>query len=35
VTSVAFDLGYSSSSAFTAMFSRLAGAPPSDFVKRS
>lgn len=35
VTAVAFDLGYSGPAAFTAMFTRVVGAPPSRYAKRS
>lgn len=35
VTRVAFDLGYSSSSAFSVMFSRLLGVPPREFLARA
>jgi AraC-like DNA-binding protein len=31
VTAVAFDVGYSSPSAFTAMFRRAFGVPPTQF----
>lgn len=34
VTSVAFEVGYESASAFTAMFHRAFGAPPSHYVER-
>lgn len=34
VTSVAFDVGYESASAFTAMFNRSFGVPPSQYVAR-
>ena len=34
VTSVAFEVGYESASAFTAMFHRTFGAPPSHYVAR-
>jgi AraC-like DNA-binding protein len=34
VTAVAFDLGYSSPAAFTAMFTRTVGAPPSRYAQR-
>lgn len=34
VTSVAFEVGYESASAFTAMFHRAFGAPPSHYVSR-
>ena len=34
VTSVAFEVGYESASAFTAMFHRTFGAPPSHYVSR-
>ncbi|AKU89951.1 AraC family transcriptional regulator [Vulgatibacter incomptus] len=35
ITEVALDLGYGSPSAFTAVFSRLLGAPPSRYLKSS
>ncbi len=35
VTTVAFDVGYSSSSAFTAMFRRAFGTTPTDYVDRA
>lgn len=35
VTRIAFDMGYSSSSAFTAMFTRLLGVPPRQFLGNS
>jgi AraC-like DNA-binding protein/quercetin dioxygenase-like cupin family protein len=34
VTTVAFDLGYESSSAFTAMFRRNLGYPPTEYLRR-
>lgn len=34
ITSVAYDVGYESSSAFTAMFHRTFGAPPSAYCRR-
>ncbi|MGH8125974.1 MAG: helix-turn-helix domain-containing protein, partial [Rhodanobacteraceae bacterium] len=35
VTSVAFDVGYESPSAFTAMFRRAFGEPPSIYLSHS
>ncbi|MAI91202.1 helix-turn-helix domain-containing protein [Ponticaulis sp.] len=35
ITSVAFDVGYESASAFTAMFNRSFGVPPSQYMARS
>jgi AraC-like DNA-binding protein len=35
ITTVAYDVGYESSSAFTAMFHRTFGAPPSAYCRRS
>lgn len=35
ITSVAFDVGYESASAFTAMFNRSFGVPPSQYFSRS
>jgi AraC-like DNA-binding protein len=34
ITTIAYDVGYESSSAFTAMFHRTLGVPPSAFVRR-
>jgi AraC-like DNA-binding protein len=35
ITSVALDLGYASPAAFTSMFKRVLGMPPSRYVSRS
>jgi AraC-like DNA-binding protein len=35
VTTVAFDVGYSSPSAFTAMFRRAFGVPPTQYMMES
>ena len=35
ITSVAFDVGYESASAFSAMFHRVFGAPPSVYLARA
>lgn len=34
ITEIAFSLGYEHSAAFTAMFSKIMGYPPSQFQKR-
>ena len=34
INSVAYDVGYESPSAFTAMFHRTFGAPPSAYMRR-